>query len=69
MPEGSKEFESQRKQRMVEDAEQNMRGTLETYRIEKGNANSMFGLPPVVINVLAVIGGLAILYVLADLIF
>ena len=51
---------------------QNTRGTMETVNLEQQGQNIQgfqLPLPPLVVNILAVIGGMAIIYVIADLIF
>lgn len=51
---------------------QNLRGTMETVNLEQQGRNIngfQLPLPPIVVNVLAVIGGLAILYVILDILF
>jgi len=49
---------------------QDVRGTMETVGLEQRERNvSGMKIPSIVINVLAVIGGIAVLYVVADLVF
>ncbi|GAB4516577.1 MAG: hypothetical protein OHK0046_22170 [Anaerolineae bacterium] len=68
MSEGSNQFNNEQQRRNREERARNIRGTLETYTIEKGNANNL-PIPAIVVNILAVIGGLTVLYLLANLIF
>jgi len=53
----------------MEAREHDIHGTLETFKIEKQEAGKFTIFPPMLVNALAVIGGLAVLWILADLLF
>ncbi len=46
-----------------------VRGTLETVNLEQRERNLSGPLPPMLVNGLAIVGALAILYVILDLLF
>lgn len=69
MSSDQQQFFKDRERQNLEKREHQPHGTLETYRLEKQNASNMFGLPSMVINGLAVIGGLAVIYVILSVIF
>jgi hypothetical protein len=62
------QYYQERQQKNRDLVDQQMKGTLETYNLEKQKIGNI-PLPPTVVEALAVIGGLAIIYVIADLIF
>jgi len=63
------EYIQERQQHNMEAREHDIHGTLETFKIEKQEAGKFTIFPPMLVNALAVIGGLAVLWILADLLF
>lgn len=61
-------FYQERQKQNREAQEGQMRGTMETYNLEKQNASGL-PIPPIVVNILALIGLFAIFYVVLDFIF
>ena len=63
------DFESEQRRRNI-GPRPDMRGTMETVGIEQHEAESRLSqLQPVVINILAVIGALAIIYLILSVLF
>lgn len=62
------EFQTEEQKRNREQLAREVRGTMETYKIEKDSANNI-PVPPIVVNILAVVGLIAIIYFVVTLIF